>query len=135
VVLPGATAAEKEASYTNDLGLLQGTARAIPPPGDAMEDWHVLVNLSAALGVPFGYATAAQVRAGLVARHAGVPQLEGLTTLAFAKPLSAKNWLQASNPSERWKWNVMYQDLPPVKFEGEPFSTNFEGVIPLREVK
>jgi NADH-quinone oxidoreductase subunit G len=135
VVLPGATAAEKEASYTNDLGLLQGTARAIPPPGDAMEDWHVLVNLSAALGVPFGYATAAQVRAGLVARHAGVQQLEGLTTLAFAKPLSAKNWLQASNPSERWKWNVMYQDLPPVKFEGEPFSTNFEGVIPLREVK
>jgi hypothetical protein len=28
----------------------------------------------------------------------------------------------------------MFQDLPPVKFEGEPFSTNFSGVIPLKEV-
>jgi hypothetical protein len=29
----------------------------------------------------------------------------------------------------------MYQDLPPVKFDGEPWSTNFAGVIPLKEVK
>ena len=61
--------------------------------------------------------------------------LEGLATLTFAKPIAARNWLQASNPSERWKWDFMYQDLPPVKFEGEPFSTNFAGVIPLKEVK
>ena len=31
-VLPGASSVEKEASYTNDQGRLQGTARAIPPP-------------------------------------------------------------------------------------------------------
>ena len=30
-VLPGASSVEKEASYTNDQGRLQGTARAIPP--------------------------------------------------------------------------------------------------------
>ena len=35
--------------------------------------------------------------------------------LTFNKPLDARNWLQASNPSERWKWDFMYQDLPPVK--------------------
>src|SRR5262249_2528138 len=45
VVLPGASFVEKEASYTNDAGRLQGTARAIMPPGDAMEDWQILVNL------------------------------------------------------------------------------------------
>ena len=43
-VLPGASYVEKEASYTNGQGRLQGTARAIPPPGDAMEDWQILVE-------------------------------------------------------------------------------------------
>jgi len=47
-----------------------------------------------------------------------------LTELAFARPVAAKNWLQASNPSERWKWDVMFQDLPPVKFAGRPDPTS-----------
>jgi hypothetical protein len=64
-----------------------------------------------------------------------VQELEALTRLSFAKPLAARHWLQASNPSERWKWDFMYQDLPPTKFSGEPFSTNFSGVFPLKEVK
>jgi hypothetical protein len=75
------------------------------------------------------------VRADIAAQFGAVPGLEGIATLAFARPVSARNWLEASNPSERWKWDFMYQDLPPVKFAGEPFSTNFEGVIPLKEVK
>jgi len=134
-VLPGASYVEKEASYTNDQGRLQGTARAIAPPGDAMEDWQIVVNLGVALGVPFNYTSSANVRGDIAARYPDAKGLEGLTTLAFAKPVHAKNWLQASNPSERWKWDFMYQDLPPVKFEGEGFSTNFESVIPLKEVK
>jgi hypothetical protein len=35
--------------------------------------------------------------------------------MPFARAMSARSWLQASNPSERWKWDFMYQDLPPVK--------------------
>jgi hypothetical protein len=36
-----------------------------------------------------------------------------------------QHWLQASNPMERWKWNLMFQDVPPVKghnvqMEGTP---------------
>jgi NADH-quinone oxidoreductase subunit G len=135
IVLPGASYVEKEASYTNDKGRLQGTSRAIAPPGDAMEDWEILVNLAAGLGVRLDYTASAHVRADIAARFSGIKELEGLPMLAFARPISAKHWLQASNPSERWKWDFMYQDLPPVKFEGEPFSTNFEGVIPLKEVK
>ena len=134
-VLPGASSVEKEASYTNEHGRLQGTARAINPPGDAMEDWQIIVNLGVALGVAFNYAASAHVRADIAARYGEVKGLEGLTTLAFAAPMHAKSWLQSSNPSERWKWDFMYQDLPPVKFDGEPFSTNFGGVIPLKEVK
>jgi NADH-quinone oxidoreductase subunit G len=134
-VLAGGSYAEKEASYTNEQGRLQGTSRAIPLPGEAMDDWQILVNLSAALGVPFSYTSAAHVRADIAAQFAGVAEFSAITSLAFARPMSAHHWLQSSNPSERWKWDVMYQDLPPTKFAGEPFSTNFGNVIPLREVK
>jgi NADH-quinone oxidoreductase subunit G len=134
-VLPGASYAEKEASYTNDQGRLQGTARAMKAPGEALEDWQILVNLSAALGVPFDYSASAQVRADIASRFGDTAGLQGIATLAFARPIPAQHWLQASNPSERWKWDSLYQDLPPTKFSGEPFSTNFAGVIPLKEVK
>jgi NADH-quinone oxidoreductase subunit G len=132
-VLPGASYVEKEASYTNDQGHLQGGARAIPPPGEALEDWRILVNLSAALGVPFDYTSAADVRSDIAARFGAVPGLEGLTTLAFGRPMTARHWLEASNPSERWKWDFMFQDLPPVKGAVDP--TSLPGMIPLREVK
>ncbi|HKB09390.1 MAG TPA: molybdopterin-dependent oxidoreductase [Vicinamibacterales bacterium] len=131
-VLPGASYVEKEASYSNGRGRLQGTSRAIAPPGDAMEDWQILVNVGIALGVPFDYAAAAHVRSDIAARFPNVPALEGLTTLAFARPMEARDWLQASNPSERWKWDFMYQDLPPVKGAVDPVALP---LIPLREVK
>jgi NADH-quinone oxidoreductase subunit G len=130
-VLPGASYVEKEASYTNDQGRLQGAARAIPAPGEAMEDWQILVNLSAALGVPFDYTSAAHVRADIAAK-VGVG-FEGITELAFGRPMTARHWLQASNPSERWKWDFMFQDLPPVKGDVDP--TALPAMIPLREVK
>ena len=54
----------------------------------------------------------------------------------FARPMSARSWLQASNPSERWKWDVMFQDLPPVKFEGRPDPSTVPGnFIPLQKVE
>src|SRR5262249_23421793 len=122
-VLPGGSYAEKEASYSNERGRLQGTSRAIPLPGAAMDDWQILVNLSAALGVPFSYTSPAHVREDIAAQFPNAAEFAGITSLAFARPMSARNWLQASNPSERWKWDFMYQDLPPTKFAGEPFST------------
>jgi NADH-quinone oxidoreductase subunit G len=135
IVLPGASWLEKDASYTNDRGTLQAASAVIPLPGDAMEDWQIVVNLGIGLGVKFDYTAAAHIRADIAARSGAAPELAGISTVAFARPLPARNWLQASNPSERWKWDFMFQDLPPVKFEGEPFSTNFAGVIPLKEVK
>ena len=134
-VLPGASYVEKEASYTNQTGRLQGTSRAIPLPGEAREDWQILVNLGAALGVPFTYQSAADVRADIVGRFSTVTELQGLTTLAFNKPLEARSWLQASNPSERWKWDFMYQDLPPVKGHVDPTALPLPpGAIALKQV-
>jgi predicted molibdopterin-dependent oxidoreductase YjgC len=120
VVLPGACAFEKDATYVNGQGRLQAAARALAAPGDALEDWQIFVNLAAALGTTLDYTSSAHVRADLAKALAGNPRYEPLTTIAFARPVTAKHWLQASNPSERWKWDVMFQDLPPVKFEGRP---------------
>ena len=147
-VLPGASSVEKEASYTNDQGHLQGTAGAIPLPGEATEDWQILVRLGAALGAGSESTTfttlttltmlitAAEVRAAIAARFPGVKGLDGIDTLTFKAPVSAHDWLQASNPSERWKWDFMFQDLPPVKGTVDPSSLPPPpGLISLREVK
>jgi NADH-quinone oxidoreductase subunit G len=136
-VLPGASSSEKETSYTNAQGRLQSASRALPLVGDAMEDWQILVNLAQGLGVALPYATAASVRADIAATFAGTPAFEGITTLTFGQPLEGRHWLQASNPSERWKWDFMFQDLPPVKGTVEPSSLPPApvAVIPLKEVK
>ena len=53
----------------------------------------------------------------------------------MTRPVPARNWLQASNPSERWKWDFMFQDLPPVKFLGKPVATSFLNTIPLTKTE
>jgi NADH-quinone oxidoreductase subunit G len=115
IVLPGAAWVEKEATYTNDQGRLQATARVLAPPGDAHEDWRVLADVATAAGITTSYADAQAVRAAIAADMGGVPAFAGITGVAFSKPMAAKTWLQASNPSERWKWDHMFQDLAPVK--------------------
>jgi anaerobic selenocysteine-containing dehydrogenase len=120
VVLPGVSAFEKDAAHVNQQGRLQAAARALPAPGDAQEDWQIFVNLAMALGATLDYTSSAHVRADVAAAMSGSETYAALAGLAFARPVTAKHWLQSSNPSERWKWDVMFQDLPPVKFDGRP---------------
>jgi NADH-quinone oxidoreductase subunit G len=134
VVLPGAAWVEKDASYVNGQGRLQAAARVIAPPGDAQEDWQVFVKVGLALGSGLAYASNAAVREDLAAAMSRNERYAGLASLAFARPVTAQHWLQSSNPSERWKWDVMFQDLPPVKFEGTPRATAVPGLIPVQEV-
>ena len=134
-VLPGAAYVEKDAIYTNDQGRVQAASRAIAPPGDAREDWFILVNLAAALGLTLPYGSSDDVRRALAAAMPGTAYANA-DQIVFARPVSARNWLQASNPSERWKWDFMFQDLPPVKghnvqLEGLDRATH----IPLRPVE
>ncbi len=131
IVLPGASSFEKDASYVNYQGRVQAASRALTAPGDALEDWQIFVNLGLALGVTLDYTASAQVRGDVAAAMTGNPAYAGLASLAFARPVTARHWLQASNPSERWKWDVMFQDLPPVKFAGRPDPSSIPGVIPL----
>ncbi len=131
VVLPGAAWVEKDGSYVNGQGLLQGAARAITPPGDAREDWQIFVNLGQALGASLPYTSSTSIRGELAAAMEGNERYANLGGLAFARPVPAKTWLQASNPSERWKWDVMFQDLPPVKFEGQSVPVSWFKGLPV----
>ena len=115
VVLPGAAWVEKDATYTNDTGIVQAASKVINPPGEAVEDWQILTSVAVALGLPFTFKTSDDVRSALGRAMAGTANYESLGTQSFNRPLPLQHWLQASNPMERWKWNVMFQDLPPVK--------------------
>jgi predicted molibdopterin-dependent oxidoreductase YjgC len=138
IVLPGTAWVEKDAAYVNIDGRLQGASRAIAAPGEVQEDWQVFVNVALALGVPLTYTSSAAVRADVAAALAETDQREryaGLANLAFARPVAARTWLQASNPSERWKWDFMFQDLPPVKFAGMPGTASLLNGVSLKEIK
>src|SRR3954470_4038504 len=134
IVLPGAAWVEKDGAFVNGQGRLQAASRAIASPGDAQEDWQIFVNVGLALGTPLTYTSSAAVRADLAAALIGNERYAALSTLAFARPVTARHWLQASNPSERWKWDFMFQDLPPVKFAGTPRATSAQHLIPLQKV-
>lgn len=120
VVLPGATAFEKEALYTNEQGRVQPSARALPPPGDATEDWRILASAAQAFGVPLPYRDAAEVRRAIAQTLGDRPEYAGLPAVSFGAVTPVRTWLHASNPSERWKWDALFQDLPPVKWADEP---------------
>jgi NADH-quinone oxidoreductase subunit G len=111
VVLPGAAWVEKDATYTNDQNMLQAASKVMNPPGEAVEDWQILTSVAVALGLPFTYKSSHDVRM----EFASLPAFAGLGDLNFSRALPLQHWLQASNPMERWKWNTMFQDLPPVK--------------------
>jgi len=116
--------------------VLQGTSKVMNTPGDALEDWQIIVQLAAALGVKMDYASSAQVRAEIPAHVSTADAVQGLTGLNFSRPMSASTWLEASNPSERWKWEFLYQDLPPLKGSVDISSLPpTPGVIRLSEVK
>jgi anaerobic selenocysteine-containing dehydrogenase len=113
-VLPGATYVEKDALYTNEQGRVQTASLTVVPPGEAREDWEILTVIARLLGLSLPYRTGSDVRRALAIAMPGTPY-ENADKLVFTRPISARNWLQASNPSERWKWDFMFQDLPPVK--------------------
>jgi NADH-quinone oxidoreductase subunit G len=125
-VLPGASYLEKDACYTNDKGMVQAAAQAVTPPGDAMEDWQVLVNVGVTLGVALNYTSSAHVRADIAAGMADRPGYAAIARLAFARPAIARSGLQTSNPSERRKWDTLFKDAPPVKFKGTAAPTSVE---------
>jgi len=61
VVLPAASFAEKDGTFTNTERRVQRVRKAIEPPGEAKADWEILSAVAAAMGYPMSYASAADI--------------------------------------------------------------------------
>ena len=57
VVLPGASFAEKEGTFTNTERRVQMIRKAVEPPGEAKPDWQIIQELSSRFGYPMDYAS------------------------------------------------------------------------------
>ncbi|MEO6222877.1 MAG: molybdopterin-dependent oxidoreductase, partial [Vicinamibacterales bacterium] len=135
ILLPGCAFVEKDATFTNITGHVQSASRVITPPGDAAEDWQILSKIAVALGATIAESTASAIRQSIATSLSTLPGYSALTDIAFARPVSARQDLQSSNPSERGKWDTMFQDLPPVKFGDEFGPLERADVFPLRLVE
>jgi formate dehydrogenase alpha subunit len=61
VVLPAASFAEKDGTYTNTERKVQLGAKAVSPPGQARADWQIICDISNLAGYPMNYESPADV--------------------------------------------------------------------------
>lgn len=75
VVLPAASFAEKDGTFTNTERRIQRVRRAVAPPGEARADWEILCDLATRLGYPMAYGSPAAIMeeiASLAPSYGGV---------------------------------------------------------------
>ncbi|MDH5557899.1 MAG: formate dehydrogenase subunit alpha [Alphaproteobacteria bacterium] len=75
VVLPAASFAEKDGTFTNTERRVQLIRKAVEPPGEARSDWEIICDLSTAMGYPMRYSGTAEIMvelASLVPSYAGI---------------------------------------------------------------
>jgi NADH-quinone oxidoreductase subunit G len=75
-VLPTAAYVEKDGTFVNCHGRVQRIGRAFPPLKDSREDWRVLLELAAKLGITLGWNSPEEIFIGLAR---SVPSFGGLT--------------------------------------------------------
>ena len=76
VVLPGATFAEKDGTFTNLERRVQRLRQAVTTPGEAHQDWQIVSDLGVALGGDFDYRQSSDIFAEIAVV---VPMYRGIT--------------------------------------------------------
>jgi formate dehydrogenase major subunit/formate dehydrogenase alpha subunit len=66
VVLPAASFAEKDGTFTNFEGRVQRVQKAISPLGESLPDWEIILRLAEKIGVPMPYSHPQQVMGEIV---------------------------------------------------------------------
>jgi formate dehydrogenase alpha subunit len=75
VVLPAASFAEKDGTFTNTERRVQLVRKAIDPPGEARQDWQIVCELATRLGYRMSFGSPAEIMeeaAGLTPIYGGV---------------------------------------------------------------
>jgi formate dehydrogenase alpha subunit len=68
VVLPAASFAEKDGTFTNFEGRVQRVQKAIDPLGESLPDWEIILRLADKMGSPMPYSSSQQVMDEIVDR-------------------------------------------------------------------
>jgi len=76
VVLPAASFAEIDGTYTNNDGFVQRVRQSIPPVNQSKSDWMITAQLALELGMDFGFELSASAVFREIAEH--VPAYAGL---------------------------------------------------------
>lgn len=61
IVLPGASFAEKDGTFTNTERRVQRIRKAVSPPGKAKADWEIISGLAARMGYEMAYRSAEEI--------------------------------------------------------------------------
>lgn len=61
VVLPAASWAEKDGTFTNAEGVIQSVCKMVDPPGRSLPDWQILRDLAVAMGKDMGLSSREEV--------------------------------------------------------------------------
>lgn len=99
VVLPGASFAEKNGTFTNTERRVQRVNQAIKPIGNAKADWEIICQISMRMGYPFPYNSPEEVMQEIAAL---TPQYTGITHQRLGK--------------KGLQWPVPHAEHPGTKF-------------------
>jgi NADH-quinone oxidoreductase subunit G len=100
VVLPAASYAEVDGTFTNNTGMVQRVRQSIPPLHQSKADWMIVAQLAKELGLDWGY----ELSASAVFREIGeqVPAYSGMRYPLLkdeSKPVQAKHALNEAADS------------------------------------
>lgn len=94
VVLPAASFAEKDGTFTSGDRRVQWFDHALPPLGECRPDWEIFAEVGGRLGAPWSFASAASV---LEAINASVPLYAEMTCQALRA--TGSQWPHVGNDS------------------------------------
>ena len=72
VIFPSSVFAEKDGVFANSERRVQRVRKAVDPPGNAREDWRILMDFAKALGSDWSYDNPGEIYAEMVKGHAQV---------------------------------------------------------------
>ncbi|MBA4308670.1 molybdopterin-dependent oxidoreductase [Bosea sp. R86505] len=97
VILPAAALAESAGTVTNTDRIIQVIEPALPPPGDAREDWAIVCGMASQLGLPWARMS---LEATFNEMAAMVPMLNGFNWRWLKNERCARYPIKAKDPGQ-----------------------------------
>ena len=128
VVLPSASFAEKDGTFTNTERRVQRIRKAVEPPGQARADWEIIAGIAVRMGYPMPYRDAAEIMseiAQVTPSYAGITyeriEQEGLQWPCPAKDHPGTRFLHKDKFTRGLGLFHAIEYLPPAELPDEEY--------------